>query len=186
MSDTVTSAVNPCTNQRAEFLQSSINLGVQHHRLQLNLEDSIFPAHTPEQAHFPHHPPGSLSSGTAYLLVPLKSKRVRGKEVLQPVSLWRGGPKLLAFLSVWKERDGGRPLAGSKPIHKMLSICSREASVHTQHDTWKQIANNHNRLYKRMSAARSGAAAAPLYNGRISARPPRPPARAAPCQPHYL
>lgn len=46
MSDTVTSAVNPCTNQRAEFLQSSINLAVQHHRLQLNLEDSIFPAHT--------------------------------------------------------------------------------------------------------------------------------------------
>lgn len=50
MSDTVTSAVNPCTNQRAEFLQSSINLAVQHHRLQLNLEDSIFPAHTHTRA----------------------------------------------------------------------------------------------------------------------------------------
>lgn len=158
MSDTVTSAVNPCTNQRAEFLQSSINLAVQHHRLQLNLEDSIFPAYTHQgkSKPFPRHPPGSLSSGTAYLMVPLKSKKEGGKEVLQAISLWRKGKNCLHFSSMWKESDGGRPLAGGKPIHEMLSICNREASVHTQHDTWKQIANNHYRLYKRTSAARSG------------------------------
>ena len=100
MSDTVTSAVNPCTNQRAEFLQSSINLAVQHHRLQLNLEDSIFPAHThthtPVQAQT-FSSPSFWSLGTAYLMVPLKSKKERGKEVLWLVSLWRGGEILLAF-----------------------------------------------------------------------------------------
>lgn len=73
--------------------------------------------------------------------------------MLQPVSLWRGG-KNACILSVWKEGDR-RPLAGSKPIHKMLSICIREASMHSQHDTWKQTANDHKRPGERTSAARS-------------------------------
>lgn len=93
--------------------------------------------------------------------------------MLQPVSL-RRGEKQHAFLSMWRERDGGRPFAGSKPIHKMLSICNGEASMHAQRDIQKQQIISPAFTNARLQPG-SRAVSAPLYNGpdfRASSRGP--------------
>ena len=106
-------------------------------------------------------------------MVPLKSKKERGKEVLRLVSLWRGGEILLAF---WNQRGSkemeGDPLQAANLFTKCFpsAIGQPPCTPNMTHGNKQQItttAFTNGRLQPG-----PGAASAPLYNGRVSARPP--------------